>query len=206
MGHREALLAGARQCLSERGYAGTTARHIVAASGTNLASIGYHFGSKDALLVAALVEALADWGADLEQRLTAVAGRPDALDRLEATWAAVIESVGDHRQLWLATYEAFVQVDRSPDLRQILASAYESARAGLAAMLLWAPAEPGSRVARTVGSFQLALVSGLSAQWLLDPGSAPAASDVVAGLRALVAAMHPEDDDPGQRAGAEPAG
>ncbi|MGH3839469.1 MAG: TetR family transcriptional regulator, partial [Pseudonocardiaceae bacterium] len=41
MGHREALLDGARRCLLERGYARTTARDLVAASGTNLASIGY---------------------------------------------------------------------------------------------------------------------------------------------------------------------
>ncbi|NHW87893.1 helix-turn-helix transcriptional regulator, partial [Escherichia coli] len=46
MGHRERLLAGARNCLYERGYTRTTARDIVAASDTNLASIGYHFGSK----------------------------------------------------------------------------------------------------------------------------------------------------------------
>jgi AcrR family transcriptional regulator len=50
MGHREALLAGARRCLLERGYARTTARDLVAASDTNLASIGYHFGSNEALL------------------------------------------------------------------------------------------------------------------------------------------------------------
>jgi len=53
MGHREDLLAGAVRCLREKGYAHTTARDIVAASGTNLASIGYHYGSTKALLNAA---------------------------------------------------------------------------------------------------------------------------------------------------------
>ena len=42
MSHKEDLLAGAVACLREKGYAHTTARDIVAASGTNLASIGYH--------------------------------------------------------------------------------------------------------------------------------------------------------------------
>jgi AcrR family transcriptional regulator len=41
------------------GYARTTARDIVAASGTNLASIGYHYGSTQALLNAAVVKSLA---------------------------------------------------------------------------------------------------------------------------------------------------
>ena len=51
MGHREELLDGAAQCLYDKGFGRTTARDVVAASGTNLASIGYHFGSKDALLL-----------------------------------------------------------------------------------------------------------------------------------------------------------
>lgn len=61
MGHREDLLAGARRCLEERGYARTTARDLVAASGTNLASIGYHFGSKEALLNEAIAASFEEW-------------------------------------------------------------------------------------------------------------------------------------------------
>ena len=62
MGNREKLLAGAKRCIQEKGFARTTARDLVAASGTNLASIGYHFGSKEALLTQALVEELGEWG------------------------------------------------------------------------------------------------------------------------------------------------
>jgi hypothetical protein len=50
---------------------GALARDLVAASGTNLASIGYHFGSKEALLQTALLEASAEWGDELEQVLAA---------------------------------------------------------------------------------------------------------------------------------------
>lgn len=55
MGHREDLLEGAKRCLLEKGFLRTTARDIVKESGTNLASIGYHYGSKDALLAQAYV-------------------------------------------------------------------------------------------------------------------------------------------------------
>jgi AcrR family transcriptional regulator len=61
VGHREDLLAGARRCLEKRGYARTTARDLVAESGTNLASIGYHFGSKEALLNEAIGESFQEW-------------------------------------------------------------------------------------------------------------------------------------------------
>src|SRR5256886_17609588 len=88
MGHREDLLAGAVRCLREKGYAHTTARDIVAASGTNLASIGYHYGSTKALLNAAALAAMAEFGGE---RAGAI-GEPDprsrppeptALERLE---------------------------------------------------------------------------------------------------------------------------
>jgi len=48
--HRDQLVKGAIKCLQTKGYAHTTARDIAAASGANLASIGYHFGSTQALL------------------------------------------------------------------------------------------------------------------------------------------------------------
>jgi AcrR family transcriptional regulator len=61
MGNREALLAGAKRCLIEKGYARTTARDIAAASGVSLAAIGYHFGSKDALMNQAIYEFVGEW-------------------------------------------------------------------------------------------------------------------------------------------------
>ena len=106
MGHRERLLAGARRCLFERGYARTTARDIVAASGTNLASIGYHFGSKEALLNAAMIEAIDEWGEELKGALITDAdvGSMDPIERFESIWTRVIESFEAHRPLWVATF------------------------------------------------------------------------------------------------------
>ncbi len=60
-GHRESLLAAARTLLRRKGLQATTARDLVEESGTNLASIGYHFGGKDALMSAALTEVLREW-------------------------------------------------------------------------------------------------------------------------------------------------
>jgi AcrR family transcriptional regulator len=54
MGNREALLSGAKQSLLEKGYDRSTVRDITAAAGgVSMAAIGYHFGSREALLTAA---------------------------------------------------------------------------------------------------------------------------------------------------------
>src|SRR5688572_2194750 len=108
MGHREDLLEGAKRCLYELGYGRTTARDIVAASGTNLASIGYHFRSKEALLNAAMIEAVEEWGEEIGRTLAAeIDPSSGQMERFEIIWTRVIESFSTHQQLWAITFEAF---------------------------------------------------------------------------------------------------
>jgi AcrR family transcriptional regulator len=192
MGHREKLLAGTKRCLYERGFARTTARDIVAASGTNLASIGYHFGSKDALLNAAMIEAIDEWGEELKRALITDTdvGSMDPIARFESIWTRVIESFETHRPLWVASFEAFVQAQRSPELREQLAAGNEEARFGLAALLEGIDESTvDERLARTVGSFYLALMSGLIVQWLVDRERAPSGSDLTVALRTMAASI-----------------
>lgn len=185
MGHREQLLAGARKCLYERGYANTTARDVVSASNTNLASIGYHFGSKEALLNAALVEAFEEWGAELD-RVMLSAGGPDltTADRLEIMWSGVLESFSSHRPLWVAGIEAFSLAERMPDLREKLATAYQLARPSLGALAV-PDEEPDNPTRLAAGSFLLSVMIGLTVQNLLDPPSAPTAGDLLSAVRAI---------------------
>src|SRR3954454_7693733 len=72
--HRDALLKAAKELLRDQGYARITARDLVAASGTNLASIGYHFGSKEALLNEAIAASFTEWNERLTQAAMGEAG------------------------------------------------------------------------------------------------------------------------------------
>jgi AcrR family transcriptional regulator len=196
MGHRERLIAGAKRCLYERGYARTTARDIVAASGTNLASIGYHFGSKEALLNEAIVEAIDEWGEELGRILAAETGEEvDPMERFEAIWTRVIGSFEAHRPVLVASFEAFAPAQRSPELREQLAAGHEEARHGLAA--LFQKVDEGTvdeRSARTVGSFYLTLLSGLIVQWLVDPERTPSGRDLAEGLRTVMAGFRSAEE------------
>jgi AcrR family transcriptional regulator len=159
MGNREDLLAGARQCLIERGWARTTVRDIAAAAGVSHAAIGYHFGSREALLVQALVQAVDDLGNELERSVPE--GNP------ERQWLALIDTFTAHRALWVAQLEAVVQAERSPEVRKHLAEGQRRGREGLG------------------GSVPLALLTGLMLQWLVDPERAPSAEEVVTELHSL---------------------
>jgi len=187
MGHREDLLEGAKRCLLAKGYARTTARDVVAASGTNLGSIGYHYGSMQALMTAAMLAAMEDWG---ETVAKAMAGSPDdpEPDPLLRYWRGVLATIETDRDLWVASIEAMVQGEHSPQLRAQIASGIEQGRSGLAALLTQtAEDQLDEATTRTLGSVQMALMSGVIIQWLVDPATAPSPEQIVAGLRALAA-------------------
>jgi AcrR family transcriptional regulator len=191
MGNREALLSGAKKSLLEKGYDRTTVRDITAAAGgVSMAAIGYHFGSREALLTAALVEALEEWGAAVQGSTVTVGAtaKPVNRGRYRRWWSLVIKSFREQRPLWLASVEAFLQADRAPAVREQLARGNREARRGLCALLMGiAEDEVDAKTARSVGSVQIALISGLMVQWLNDPDHAPSAEDVVQGLREIAA-------------------
>jgi AcrR family transcriptional regulator len=185
MGHREDLLTGAKRCLYDKGYARTTARDIVAASGTNLGSIGYHYGSTQALMNAAMLSAIEEWGEAIGAALaTDTADESD--DPLVRYWRRVLGTLGTHRELWLASVEAMVQSEHSPELKAQLGAGMEQGRRGLAALLTGRDEDTlDERTVRTLGSVSLALMSGVMTQWLTDPAHAPSAEQIAAGVRAL---------------------
>ena len=80
---RARLLDTAGQVFAERGFAGTTSKQICARAGTPLASVNYHFGSRDALYEAVLIEAHRQL-VGLDELVALTQGLGDARDKLRA--------------------------------------------------------------------------------------------------------------------------
>lgn len=66
---RERLLNVAEQRFGEGGYEGTSLRAITVAAAANIAAVNYHFGSKEALLRAAVSRAMSPVNAERRRRL-----------------------------------------------------------------------------------------------------------------------------------------
>ncbi|WNG29756.1 TetR/AcrR family transcriptional regulator [Cystobacter fuscus] len=191
MGNREDLLAGARRCLYEKGYARTTARDIVAAAGTSLAAIGYHFKSTEALLNAALLQTCEEWGEEVRRALAAEdLSEATFLERFEAIWKRAFESFDTHRRMVSASIEAYASAGHVPEVREQLAAGMEAGRVQLARMFQDLDAT-ADRKAWAVGSFYQALLSGLLLQWLVDPERAPSSKDLTDALRLIAASVEP---------------
>lgn len=189
-GHRERLLEAAIVCLREEGYARTTARDLVAVSQTNLASIGYHFGSKENLLNAALVEAFRRWLEPLVA-LAAEPGPQTPLERLQRSLAAVMATLEENRSLIAAALEAWAQMSRSEELRAALKSGYQEFHEAIALTTQAAFAELDQEEvdADALATLIIALFDGLLVRSQLDPESAPSAERLMGAADRALAAL-----------------
>ena len=187
MGHREDLLEGAKKCLFEIGYANTTARDIVAASGTNLASIGYHFGSKEALMTQAIIELLGDWGEKFAQPQTET--DLGYRDRFRRVWSTLIASIDSDRDLALASCESFSPSARQPELGAIVAEGQEQGRIAFGEDFSDPKQPADAKTQHAIGSVMLAITSGLIAQKLIDPERAPGADDILLAFQYVADAL-----------------
>ncbi|GAA1372647.1 TetR/AcrR family transcriptional regulator [Streptomyces beijiangensis] len=187
MGHREDLLEGAKRCLLEKGYARTTARDIVAASGTNLASIGYHYGSKEALLNLAFLKVTEEWGDTVVEKSDVdPASMTEPWERFEAVWGQVIGSYEATRSFWKLQLEAVSRLDEDPELRKAIADPQVEGRKGLAENFQGIDAGTDPDKAGKAGLVYQALLVGVMVQWLVDPETAPSAKDLAEGLRIVL--------------------
>lgn len=185
MGQRQDLLDGAKKCIAEKGYSRTTARDITAVSGANLAAIGYHFGSKEALLNAAVLDSFDEWGTAVEE---AVAASHDGapIDRLERFLSGFLAGSTEHRTMLAASVQAFAEAEFVPEIRQQLATTYDEARRGIAAMLLDVEPEAIDEERLNLGSLALAIINGTALQLFIAPESTPSAADLTAALKSLI--------------------
>ena len=131
---RDQLLAAAIECLRTKGYAGTTARDIAGAADANLASIGYHFGSKEKLLNEAVVRICEEW---TDRMREAAAGQEGVspLERIARSWVAMLNEFARDRALLAAFFSAAGQIEWSPELRDRLAAQYRATREAVAEMV-----------------------------------------------------------------------
>lgn len=177
---RTALLEGALKCLQEQGYARTTARSIVAASGANLGAIGYHYGSTERLLNAALLAGFERWYEELATAIEQAAGETQPLVVLARELPRTFER---NRSLVRSFIEAVAQAEHSQEVRDGLLECYTRGHAMLAEV--FGVDDREAPATRAVFSLLLAIFDGLLIQWLLDPELTPT-DEELAGLANLL--------------------
>jgi AcrR family transcriptional regulator len=140
---------------------------IAAESGANLASITYHFESKDNLLTEAMIEGLDRWLDEIASRL-GVLSTMDAADRYRRASELIAETRESHVELARLFFSALAKAQHDERVRELLAAGFARTRPAVAVLLGLGSDQAGE----DAGGLVLAMFYGLLAQTLLDPALA----------------------------------
>ncbi len=183
--NRDQILEGAIECVQTRGVAATTTRDIAAASGASLASIPYHFGSKDALMDEALLQAIRRYSEHVRQQ--AFAGDAPPLQALAKSLIATVDSFAQAGPLLASLMEAHVKAIHSDVLRERVATNRRAAVARIAEGVrggLELEGQLSDADIHALSVLILALIDGLMLSWLIDPESVPSGQELLDAVQA----------------------
>jgi len=106
---RRYILEAAERAFASAGFAGATTRQVASAAGVNVATLHYHFGSKEGLYRAVLREAVGG-------PLPSVPGPGEPADRLRAVVSALFDHAASRRSLSrLALLDRLAGPRRAPE-------------------------------------------------------------------------------------------
>jgi len=162
--NRAKLIEGTLSCLERLPPERVTARAITEESGANLASIAYHFGSKEGLVTEAVVEGLDRWLAEITAALEEV-DLQDPADRYRRAVELVEISRRQHAGLARNFIGAMARAQHDPRVRELLADGFRRTRPAVAALLGLGDDQAGDDAA----GLTVALFNGLLFQSLVDP-------------------------------------
>jgi AcrR family transcriptional regulator len=194
-GNRDLLLATAERLFAERGVDAVSLRAVMAAAGTSVAAVHYHFGNRDALVRALVERRSAEVAERREPYLAALeaAERPTAAGIAEAFVRPVADMVEAGHQDWVR-FVYGILATRHPAL-EVLDETFAPAARRIGALLL--RTDPG--LSGVTVRFRLAEAMTTTFRVLGDVdhigrrltprGGQPGDGVVVAELLALVTAM-----------------
>jgi AcrR family transcriptional regulator len=162
--NREVLVEGTLRCLERLPSERVTARAIAEESGANLASIAYHFGSKDDLVTEAVILGLDRWLVEIDARLGELSDDTPAV-RFQRAFAALEETRQRHAGLARNFLAALAKAHYDGRVRELLAAGFARSRSDVATVLGLGEDQAGN----DAGGLVLALFNGLLFQRLIDP-------------------------------------
>jgi AcrR family transcriptional regulator len=165
--NRSRLVEGTLRCLERLPPERVTARAIAEESGANLASIAYHFETKDKLVTEAVIWGLDRWLGEIERSLGDLAS-PDLPERFHLAGEAIEATRQRHVGLARNFLGALARAQHDDGVRETLVAGFRRTRPVLASLLGLGEDQAGEDAAALVHS----LFIGLLFQGLLDPNLA----------------------------------
>jgi AcrR family transcriptional regulator len=169
---RTSLLRAAFELIAARGFRGTSFQAIALRAGYSPSLVSHRFGSKEGLLGELLGAMLHKWAADARALAgEAPSGLPGLVGTAAAHRRALEESPEKIRAMYMLMFESLAD---APKLRREFAKLDSASRRNTERIV--APAIAAGEIrsdadAQALSVLFLALLRGITLQWLVDPGS-----------------------------------
>ncbi|MFD4421994.1 TetR/AcrR family transcriptional regulator [Agromyces sp. NPDC058484] len=185
--NRSALLEGALRCVGSMPLELISARALASEANANLASIGYHFGSKDGLVTAAVVESLDRWLASIGEQLSAVDDSADGSERFHQAAVAIDATRAAHQSVARAFVVALARGHHDKVVADHLIEGFMHTRPRVAKLLGLGDDDIGT----DAGGLVHALFTGLLVQSLLSDELSLDADRVVTAFHRIAETITP---------------
>lgn len=197
-GRREQILDAARAALIKVGYEKITTRRIAEEAGVNIATLHYHFGTKEALLAEAVRHTMRRVQDQLRR---AIEGAPDAAASLERVYAAIWQIMRERPGV--LRYDVTVRGFRDPAARKDALEIYEGYRRLMLGIVERHLADGGRLAtgldAAALAAYTLSTLDGIVLRYTLTGDDAAARVSLELSKRHALEAMGLGGDPPQNR-------
>lgn len=164
---KDQIVRATVDCITKYGYHNFSMQDVARTAGVSKGIIHYYFLNKDELMMSVLDKV----AGDIERVLAAEMGSiSDVSRKLEVFIDVCFDIVRNTKEYYQVNMDFWTQINQKEDVRQVIARHYAKFREAAAVVIREGV---GSGVFRTVdpkeyGSYIVAVIDGLSLQWLFD--------------------------------------
>ena len=164
---KDQIVAATVECITKFGYHNFSMQDVARTAGVSKGIIHYYFLNKDDLMMSVLDKVAGDIERVLQSN---IASASDPAGRIEALIDVCFNIVRSTREYYQVNMDFWTQINQKDEVRQVIARHYAKFRDTAAVVIsdgiragIFAPVEP-----KEFASYLIAVVDGLSLQWLFD--------------------------------------
>ena len=164
---KDQIVRATVECITKFGYHNFSMQDVARTAGVSKGIIHYYFLNKDELMMSVLDKV----AGDIERVLASeMESSPDPKAKLEAFIDVAFDVVRSTREYYQVNMDFWTQINQKEEVRKVIASHYAQFRESAAKVIregidsgLFRPVD-----AHLYASYTVAVIDGLSLQWLFD--------------------------------------
>src|SRR5690606_12830301 len=164
---KDQIVRATVECITKFGYHNFSMQDVARTAGVSKGIIHYYFLNKDELMMSVLDKV----AGDIERVLASEMGSsPDPKAKLEAFVDVAFDVVRSTREYYQVNMDFWTQINQKDDVRKVIAAHYAKFRESLAKVIREGITAGAFKEvdASLYASYAIAVIDGLSLQWLFD--------------------------------------